>query len=149
MRVRLFLLFASLCASPAWAHDQPTAFDPSVTARPRMTTEQRFQAANTTRDGKLTREQAMQGYKSIAKNFDAIDATGKGFVTLDDIRAWRKSVREARQTERATHDDPLRPRPAVQLRPTDQPQPIAGSMSPAVKASGLIDRDPQLDDDGS
>ncbi len=149
MHVRLFLLFALLCGSPAWAHDQPTVPDSSVTVRPRMTTEQRFQAANTTRDGKLTREQAKQGYKSIAKNFDAIDATGKGFVTLDDIRAWRKSVREARQAARATYDDPLRPRPAIQLRPTDQPQPIAGSISPTAKPSGRVDRDTQVDDDGS
>lgn len=147
MRVRLFLLFALLCATPAWAHDQPTAPDPTTPApRVRMTSEQRFQAANTTRDGKLTRDQAKEGYKSIARNFDAIDATGKGFVTLDDIRAWRKAVREARQAERKAMEDPLRPRQAVQLRPAGQPPTVPDAVTPGGK--GGSGPDIQADDDG-
>jgi len=82
-----------------------------------MSTEQRFQAANTTRDGRLTLPQARQGYKSIVRHFETIDATGKGFVTLDDIRAWQKATRDARLAARAALDDPLRPRAAMQRSP--------------------------------
>jgi hypothetical protein len=50
---------------------------------------QRFAMANVTHDGRLTREQAeAAGWQMVVRNFPAIDVDQKGFVTLDEIRAW-------------------------------------------------------------
>lgn len=73
---------------------------PSAGARPphgqRMTLAQRFAAANTTNDGKLTLEQAKAaGMQRIVRNFDRIDAQHKGYVTLDEIRAAARASRAA------------------------------------------------------
>ena len=53
---------------------------------------ERFQSANTTGDGHLTLAQAM-----IVRNFDAIDVQHKGYVTLQDIRAYRQQMRAMRE----------------------------------------------------
>jgi hypothetical protein len=50
---------------------------------------QRFAAANVTHDGRLTRQHAAVGMPAVAREFDAIDVQHKGFVTLDEIRAFR------------------------------------------------------------
>ena len=53
---------------------------------------QRFAAANTSSDGKLTLDQAKAAHwGGLVKNFDAIDADHKGYVTIQDIRAWRQA----------------------------------------------------------
>ena len=65
-------------------------------AAPRMTMAQRYEAANTTKDGKLTLDQAKAGkMPRVAANFDAIDTGKKGYVTLDDIRAYNRAHRPA------------------------------------------------------
>lgn len=71
---------------------------PARPARPpRQTFKQRFDAANTTHDGKLTLEQAKAGrLPRIAANFDAIDTGRKGYVTLADIQAYNRAQRQAR-----------------------------------------------------
>jgi hypothetical protein len=120
MRLRLFLLAALVAAGPAWAASPPSAPEAATKPNTRMTMEQRFERANTAQDGRLTLEQAKRGYKTIARNFARIDTTGKGFVTIEDIRAWRQANREARQAARAAMNDPLRPRHAVQRAPGDQ-----------------------------
>jgi len=48
--------------------------------------EKRFNAANTTHDGKLTKEQAIAGMPRVAKNFDKIDTEKNGYVTLQQIK---------------------------------------------------------------
>lgn len=48
--------------------------------------EQRFKAANTTGDGKLTLEQAKAGMPRVAKNFDKIDVEKNGYITLPQIK---------------------------------------------------------------
>jgi hypothetical protein len=66
---------------------------------------ERFEAANTTGDGRLTLAQAQAaGLPMIARHFDQIDAQHKGFVTLDDIRAFRQQMRAARQGGGGTAD---------------------------------------------
>ncbi len=120
MRLLPLVLAILLGISPALANDPPSK-PAAATPRPRMTTEQRFEQANTTRDGQLTLEQARQGYKTVARAFETIDATGKGFVTLEDVRAWQKAARDARQAARTTLNDPLRPRHAVQRGPAEEP----------------------------
>jgi hypothetical protein len=54
-----------------------------------------FAAANVTNDGRLTRLQAEEGMPLVARNFDAIDHGGKGFVTLAEIRAFMAQRRDA------------------------------------------------------
>lgn len=54
--------------------------------------EQRFKAANTTNDGKLTLDQAKAGMPRVAKNFDKIDVDHKGYITLQQIK---DSMKEA------------------------------------------------------
>lgn len=48
--------------------------------------EARFKAADKDGDGHLTRQEAEAGMPRVAKNFALIDKTGKGFVTLDEIK---------------------------------------------------------------
>jgi len=93
MRMLLTLIAAIAIASPAYA--QTTSPKPTH-ARPTM--QQHFEQANITHDGHLTLEQAQTGYKTVAKRFDAIDQDKKGYVTIDDIRAYYK-------TQKALHHD--------------------------------------------
>jgi len=58
----------------------------------------RFEAANVTHDGRLTLAQAeAAGWQRIARNFYAIDVQRKGYVTPQEIRAWNRAQRAARQ----------------------------------------------------
>ncbi len=116
----------------AWAQQDPPQ-ESQPKPRTRMTWQQRFDKANTTGDGKLTLEQAKAGYPTIARNFARIDLDGRGFVTRDDVKAWHKSVREARNRMRNADDDPLRPRTAYQrtfLDPRAVPTAIIGPQRP-------------------
>jgi hypothetical protein len=57
---------------------------------------EKFNAANVTHDGRLTREQAQSGgLHGVARNFDAIDREHKGYVTIQDIRDWRRARKAA------------------------------------------------------
>ncbi len=59
---------------------------------------ERFLSANTTGDGHLTLAQAQAGHMPmIVRNFDAIDVQHKGYVTLQDIRAYRQQMRAMRE----------------------------------------------------
>ena len=72
-----------------------------------MTMQKRFDAANTSHDGKLTLNQAKAAaYTRVANNFDAIDTSKKGYVTVEDIRAYNRAQRAAK---RAAKTEP-RPR---------------------------------------
>ncbi|MGF6789037.1 EF-hand domain-containing protein [Paraburkholderia sp. 35.1] len=48
----------------------------------------RFSSANTTHDGKLTREQAAAGMPRLARHFDEIDTQKAGYITLPQIEAF-------------------------------------------------------------
>lgn len=48
----------------------------------------RFANANTTRDGKLTREQARAGMPMVARHFDEMDTHHVGYLTLPQIEAF-------------------------------------------------------------
>ena len=99
MRILLPLLAAVVFALAV--HAQTRTDKP---AHPHLTLEQRFAQANVTNDGHLTLEQAKAKYKTVARHFDAIDQGKKGYVTLDDIRAYNKAQRTTpRQTTAARH----------------------------------------------
>jgi len=91
-----------LAAPAAFAQPDPNAPPPmppaqQQTSHARVPLRVRFENANTTRDGRLTREQAQAGgLRGIARQFAEIDADHKGYVTLQDIRAWQKARRAAR-----------------------------------------------------
>jgi hypothetical protein len=56
---------------------------------------QSFAAANVTRDGRLTRQQAETGMPFVAQNFEAIDFDQKGYVTLPEVQAFVARQRAA------------------------------------------------------
>jgi hypothetical protein len=87
----------------------PSAAAPTTPATPkktvghRQTLQQRFEAANTTHDGQLTKDQAVAAkWAYVSKNFAAIDSAKKGYVTVDDIRAYAAA-------QRAAHPKPATP----------------------------------------
>ncbi len=57
----------------------------------------RFNAANTTHDGHLTLAQAQAAHMGgVARQFAAIDSQGKGYVTIDDVRAYHRQQAAAK-----------------------------------------------------
>ncbi|QYD69780.1 EF-hand domain-containing protein [Paraburkholderia edwinii] len=55
--------------------------------------QERFTAANTTRDGKLTKQQAQLGMPRVAQHFDQIDTQKVGYVTLPQIEQFLATQR--------------------------------------------------------
>jgi Ca2+-binding EF-hand superfamily protein len=54
---------------------------------------ERFKAADTDHDGKLTLEEAKAGMPMVARNFDKIDTGHTGGVTLEQIAASARQMR--------------------------------------------------------
>ncbi len=94
-------------AAPAPATPAPIAAPATPAAAPhaahhRRSRQQMFDAANATHDGHLTEEQARAGWPTIARNFAAIDTAKKGYVTMDDIKAYYASRRAAHHAAKKT-----------------------------------------------
>ncbi|GLQ49355.1 hypothetical protein GCM10010872_08040 [Dyella flava] len=53
--------------------------------------EQRFDAADTNHDGKLTLAEAQAGMPRVAQHFADIDTNHQGYITLDQIKAFMAS----------------------------------------------------------
>ena len=62
---------------------------------------ERFATADVNHDGKLTRAEAESGMPMVAKNFDQIDKSHKGYVTLDDIKAYSQARMADRQATKS------------------------------------------------
>jgi len=61
-----------------------------------------FAAANTTHDGHLTFPQAQaSGMKPIIDHFAEIDTKNRGYITLNDIMAWRLNRMAQKLEQRA------------------------------------------------
>ena len=121
---------------PGWADDAPKACTPAV-HKVRQTWQQRFAQANATHDGHLTLEEAKGGYVDIAKHFDDIDVDHKGYVTENDIRAWRV-MRQAAHRLAKPPEDKLRPRSAVQRTyPDFQTLTVAGKQTIATSPGSV------------
>lgn len=116
MRVLLCLLMLALVFGQARADDAPKA--PAHPAR--LTWEAHFTQANLTHDGHLTAGEAKQGFPLIAKHFDDIDVDHKGYVTENDLRAWRAMRKAARRLTHAKGGG-LKPQHAFQLHLPNQP----------------------------
>ena len=112
MRPMILAAALALASLPALAQTPSAAPAPATSSQPssrpqyRQTLPQRFEAANTSKDGHLTKEQAEAAHWTyITRNFDAIDSTHQGYITVDGIRAYARERREARQkaTQPASH----------------------------------------------
>ena len=94
-----------LAASPPNASATPIGrgteqVAPVSASRPRRahrTLQERFDEANTTHDGHLTLEQARSKMPAVARDFAAIDADNKGYVTVDQIKEHARAARAARR----------------------------------------------------
>lgn len=116
MRVVALVALAALIAAPSLAQTvspmtgttaappvvaPATADAPAHPRRPRQALAQRFEAANTTHDGHLTREQAQGKLPQVYRRFDEIDTAHKGYVTVDEVRAYARTQRQARRAAHA------------------------------------------------
>ncbi|NYI02375.1 hypothetical protein [Cupriavidus plantarum] len=77
--------YAQASPAPGTTPDAPHA---ARMARAEQQLQSRFANANTTRDGKLTREQAAAGMPMVARHFDEIDTQRAGSITLPQIEAF-------------------------------------------------------------
>ncbi|NPT35829.1 EF-hand domain-containing protein [Paraburkholderia xenovorans] len=62
--------------------------NPQRMARMVQQLQTRFANANTTHDGKLTKDQAAAGMPMVARHFDEIDTQKAGYITLPQIEAF-------------------------------------------------------------
>ncbi len=123
--VQAGLMVCSLAMSPAAAQvagENPDGPPPAAAAQPQPPGQpqppsqarqhaqvhrfiERFQVANTTGDGRLTLAQAQAGgMPMVVRRFDAIDVQHKGYVTLQDIWAYRQQMRAMRDRGDGTTD---------------------------------------------
>ncbi len=69
----------------------PATPAPKAVAKPKapaLTVEQRFEKANTSHDGKLTKAQAIAAkWTNVTRDFVAMDKDKKGYVTIDEVKA--------------------------------------------------------------
>jgi hypothetical protein len=98
----LGILLLSAFSIPALAADPPNVKAPHA-HHPRVTWEAHFAQANLAHDGHLTLEEAKGGDTLVARHFADIDATHRGYVTEDDVRAWRASWKAAHPRSRTAH----------------------------------------------
>jgi hypothetical protein len=66
----------------------PQGDNPQRMERMMQQLQTRFSTANTTHDGKLTREQAAAGMPLVARYFDEIDTQKANYITLPQIAAF-------------------------------------------------------------
>ena len=110
MRLLHAILLLPLFAAPALAETVPP---PAAEHQGRRSAEQHFADANTTHDGRLTLDQATAGYKSVAKSFARIDINHRGYITMDDLKAWKAAKKAARQAAKRAADGTSPGRPAT------------------------------------
>jgi hypothetical protein len=135
MRRFFGLLLLSLLSLPAFAADPPAAKAPPH-HRSRTTWEKHFALADQAHDGHLTLTEAQGGDALVAKNFSEIDAAHKGYVTEEDVRAWRANHKEPRRRTKpriAAHSGTTPPRPVAVSATGTVVAPQDHPTAPAVK----------------
>ena len=103
----------------------------------------RFARANLSHNGHLTLEEAESGYKTVARHFHDIDVDNKGYVTENDIRAWR-ALQKANHAHRGKCDDPLHPRPAFDVHPAEPRHPLNASTTQTLASAAAGRSDAQI-----
>ena len=98
----LGVLFLTALSLPALAADPPKVKAPHQ-HHARVTWENHFANANLAHDGHLTLAEANGGDALVAKHFAEIDATHRGYVTEDDIRAWRDKHKVVHRHTKSPH----------------------------------------------
>jgi hypothetical protein len=97
IRYRYLLAFVLLAMPAAFAQAPGGPPAPQGVPHGPGTFRMRFEAANTTHDGRLTLDQAQAAnMRGVVQHFTAMDADKKGYVTLQDVRAWHAAQRAAR-----------------------------------------------------
>jgi hypothetical protein len=67
----------------------------------------RFEAANTTHDGRLTIDQAQAAnWIGVVRHFQQIDRDQKGYVTWQDIKEFRHAMQAARRQQQGAPPPP-------------------------------------------
>lgn len=67
----------------------------------RKTAQQRFEEANTSHDGHLTEAQAQAAHmRGVSTHFAEIDSHHRGYITFDEIHAWRAERRAEHKAAR-------------------------------------------------
>jgi hypothetical protein len=95
--MKKFLATLVLCIASTAALAQSAPAPAAGGARMERAMEQlqsRFSTANTTHDGKLTKDQAAIGMPRVAQHFDEIDTQKLGYVTLPQIEQFMMSQRK-------------------------------------------------------
>jgi hypothetical protein len=87
---KLIAMLVLCCASTVtFAQAAPTpGANPQRMERMAQQLQTRFANANTSHDGKLTKDQAAAGMPMVAKHFDEIDTQKAGYITLPQIEAF-------------------------------------------------------------
>lgn len=86
---KTYSLFLAALLLPAIAAAAPQTDSPSPRAqRMLQMLQQRFDAADTNHDGKLTLAEAQAGMPRIAQHFADIDTNHQGYITLEQIKAY-------------------------------------------------------------
>ena len=109
LAVAVALAFAAVGAN-AQQTQQPAAAPPATgsaeipamppTAQAKAMIAEKFKAADTNHDGKLTRDEAKAGMPEVYKHFDEIDVKKKGYVTARQIGAyWQAKTKKQMQQD--------------------------------------------------
>jgi hypothetical protein len=77
------------------AYDAGPAPEAPAPAQPHRARQNRFVAADSNGDGRLSRAEA-QAIPFVAKHFDAIDSDRDGYITRAELRAERQRMQAAR-----------------------------------------------------
>jgi hypothetical protein len=106
MRTTVFLAFGMILAAataeaqmtapatPAPAGMKPSELHPATpAARSVLRLTRQFERANVSHTGRLTAAEAQAYWPWAARHFAQIDRERRGYLTLDEIRAWRKEQR--------------------------------------------------------
>jgi Ca2+-binding EF-hand superfamily protein len=90
---RTAVLLLSLAAASAFAqsNDRPNMGNMTPEQRAQRMAE-RFNAADTNHDGKLTLDEAKAGLPMVARNFDQIDKAKTGSITLEQLTEAMKNM---------------------------------------------------------
>jgi hypothetical protein len=89
--MKKLLITVLLCCASTVTFAQaaaPQGVNPQQMERMAQQLQTRFANANTTHDGKLTRDQAAAGMPIVARHFDEIDTQKSGYITLPQIEAF-------------------------------------------------------------